>query len=90
MPCCLQKVRFWGTACIPFFVMFVLGEIFSADMNIWVKTGLFVVCLFLSQRLGRLVCDDRFMNIFPISVYFATKVRQRSWEIALQFYDEGL
>ncbi|CAG7704209.1 unnamed protein product [Allacma fusca] len=68
-----KKVRFWGTACIPFIVMYFLGEVFSADINIWLKTGLFAGCIFAFQRLGRFVCDDRFMMIFPISVYFATK-----------------
>ncbi|CAL8079688.1 unnamed protein product [Orchesella dallaii] len=68
-----KKFRYWGTAAIPFIVMYALGAIFSADLTFTWKVVL-LFCLYLVFRVtAKYVCDERFMSIFPINVYLATK-----------------
>jgi len=54
--------------------MYLIGEILASDLRIFFKLALFVVAFVVFRGIGRFVCDDRFMSIFPINVYLATKV----------------
>jgi len=65
------------TAGMPFIAIYMLGLVFSTEIQVtWKLVLLFI--LYLSFRgAGKVVCDEKCMNVFPINVYLATKVSRR-------------
>jgi hypothetical protein len=56
-------------------VIYALGFIFAANIELGWKLLLLFILYLAFRGVGKMVCDEKFMTIFPINVYLATKVK---------------
>lgn len=64
---------------MPFMAFYLTGLTFEMDINYPLKV-LFLVCFYaLLHFMSNLLFDDELKNIFPLSVYLATKVRLHTY-----------
>lgn len=58
----------------PFLGFYAIGAVLQANLDYLVKLGILVVCYLLAHVAGKVLFDDRLMNVLPMAVYLATKV----------------
>lgn len=70
----LQKFRWWSVVTMPFLAFYLTGLVLETDALYLVK-GFLLVCMYSALHfLSNLLFDDDLKNIFPLTVYLATKV----------------
>ncbi|XP_013776131.2 palmitoyltransferase ZDHHC17-like [Limulus polyphemus] len=68
-----KTVRYWSMLGCPFIVFYMIGAILDCDETYLVKLGiLFILCCAICFT-GRLMFDDRALNVLPMAVYLSTK-----------------
>lgn len=71
----LQKFRWWTVVVMPFLVFYLTGLVLELDALYLVKVCLLVCVYCAAHWLSNALFDDELKNIFPLTVYLATKVR---------------
>lgn len=72
----LQKFRWWCVVAMPFLAFYLTGLVLEMDAIYLLKMFLIVCFYALLHFLSNILFDDELKNIFPLSVYLATKVRK--------------
>ncbi|CAH0628541.1 unnamed protein product [Chrysodeixis includens] len=69
-----KKFRWWSVVVMPFVAFYLTGLVLEMDALYLVKAFL-LVCFYAALHfLSNLLFDDDLKNIFPLSVYLATKI----------------
>jgi len=73
---CLQdkRLRMWCMLATPFIAFYVIGTVLQSNLDYLVKFGILVFGYLAVHIAGKLVFDDRLMNVLPMGLYLATKV----------------
>ncbi|KPJ16264.1 Palmitoyltransferase ZDHHC17 [Papilio machaon] len=71
-----KKFRWWCVVAMPFMAFYVTGLVLEIDTLYMFKMFLLVCFYAVLHFLGNALFDDELKNIFPLSVYLATKVRE--------------
>lgn len=58
----------------PFLGFYVVGLIFQSNQDYTVKLGLVGFSYIVIYFAGKLLFDDRLINVLPMAIYLATKV----------------
>ncbi|XP_068627576.1 palmitoyltransferase Hip14 [Battus philenor] len=69
-----KKFRWWCVVGLPFIAFYVTGLVLDMDAVYLLKAFLLVCFYALLHFLSNALFDDELKNIFPLSVYLATKV----------------
>ncbi|KPJ16263.1 Palmitoyltransferase ZDHHC17 [Papilio machaon] len=69
-----KKFRWWCVVAMPFMAFYVTGLVLEIDTLYMFKMFLLVCFYAVLHFLGNALFDDELKNIFPLSVYLATKV----------------
>ncbi|XP_050341961.1 palmitoyltransferase Hip14 [Nymphalis io] len=69
-----KKFRWWCVVSIPFLAFYITGLVLEMDAMYPIKAFLLVCFYALLHFLTNALFDDDLKNIFPLSVYLATKV----------------
>ncbi|GFQ94500.1 palmitoyltransferase ZDHHC17, partial [Trichonephila clavata] len=68
-----KKLRYGCMVGSPFIVFYIIGALLESRESYLVKAGLLLILTLTISIAGRLLFDDRILNILPISVYLSTK-----------------
>ncbi|XP_067012868.2 palmitoyltransferase Hip14 [Anabrus simplex] len=68
-----KRLRFWCMVSTPFFAFYGIGIILQSELNYLMKLGLLMLGYISLYFGGRVLFDDRLMNLLPMSIYLATK-----------------
>lgn len=68
-----KTFRYWCMFATPFYAFYVTGMIFQMEQNYFIKAGSLVGAYLAVFIAARWLFDSRFVNIFPMSIYLATK-----------------
>lgn len=68
-----KKFRFWCVVVMPFVAFYLTGLVLEMDTLYLIKAFLLVCFYSLLHFISNLLFDDELKNIFPLSVYLATK-----------------
>lgn len=79
----LQKFRWWCVVSIPFVAFYLTGLVLEMDALYLIKAFLLVCFFALLHFLTNALFDDDLKNIFPLSVYLATKVNKSSLYVSI-------
>lgn len=72
----------------PFLGFYIVGLVLQSHLDYLVKLGLIVLFYIVVHFAGRLIFDERLINVLPMAVYLATKVKIEnfySWRIRLEY-----
>ncbi|XP_075972291.1 palmitoyltransferase Hip14 [Anticarsia gemmatalis] len=69
-----KKFRWWCVVVMPFVAFYLTGLVLEMDAPYLVKAFLLVCFYALLHFVSNLLFDDDLKNIFPLSVYLATKI----------------
>ncbi|CAL8079723.1 unnamed protein product [Orchesella dallaii] len=69
----VQQYRQWGTAAIPFIVMYAFGFLFSTDLTYFWKGMLMLFSYLIYEVFEEYVFMEDLLTVDPIYVYLATK-----------------
>ncbi|XP_028041893.1 palmitoyltransferase Hip14 [Bombyx mandarina] len=69
-----KKFRWWCVVVMPFMAFYLTGLILETDLNYPLKTLILIGFYSLLHFTSNLLFDDELKNIFPLSIYLATKV----------------
>lgn len=58
----------------PFFGFYLIGLVMQSHLDYLIKLGLILVFYIVVHFAGKILFDDRLINVLPMSVYMATKV----------------
>lgn len=78
----LQKLRWWCAVGIPFVAFYLTGLALELTAPWYAKVALLVALGAALHALTAALLDDDLKNIFPLSVYLATKVGRRRASIS--------
>ncbi|KAG8180260.1 hypothetical protein JTE90_019541 [Oedothorax gibbosus] len=68
-----KKLRYGCMVGSPFIVFYVIGALLESKESYLIKVGLLIALGVAVTLAGKLLFDDRILNILPISVYLSTK-----------------
>ncbi|XP_071035381.1 palmitoyltransferase ZDHHC17 [Parasteatoda tepidariorum] len=68
-----KKLRYSCMVGSPFILFYVIGAVFESRESYLIKVGLLLFLGVAVTIAGRLLFDDRILNVLPISVYLSTK-----------------
>ncbi|XP_045763022.1 palmitoyltransferase Hip14 isoform X1 [Maniola jurtina] len=69
-----RKFRWWCVVSVPFLAFYLTGLVLEADAAYVLKALLLTALFALLHCLTNALLDDELKNIFPLSVYLATKL----------------
>lgn len=69
-----KKFKWWAVICTPFVAFYFTGLIFQLDTKYIIKMFLMASLCGVIQLMGGTLNDEELKNIFPLSVYIATKL----------------
>ncbi|XP_054710028.1 LOW QUALITY PROTEIN: palmitoyltransferase ZDHHC17-like [Uloborus diversus] len=68
-----KKIRYGCMVGSPFIVFYIIGALLESRESYLVKVGLLIILGIAVTIAGKLLFDDRILNMLPISVYLSTK-----------------
>ncbi|KAL0884302.1 hypothetical protein ABMA27_016282 [Loxostege sticticalis] len=69
-----KKFRWWCVVVMPFIAFYLTGLVLEMDTLYLIKLFILVCFFSLLHFVSNLLFDDELKNIFPLSVYLATKI----------------
>ncbi|KAI5632954.1 DHHC palmitoyltransferase domain-containing protein [Phthorimaea operculella] len=69
-----RKFRWWTMAGLPLLGFYLIGLVLELSASYWLKALLLGALCLAMQALASAMLDDDLKNMFPLSVYLATKV----------------